>query len=164
MIQKLTNELDKVPKTLADHMRFRDKALMDLSSDDARELLVRAEYWETVQTRLAELAASLNNCQPTLEKLAKQAAKDKATVREASKKAGTATFDTKHPIYKAQRAALDLAARKFEYPIADFQNLAAELIRNRSVQGVPELKKLSAMLNQSALEITEELTTISRNL
>lgn len=164
LIQKLTNELDKVPKSLAEHMRFRDNALMDLSGDEARRLLERAEYWDTVHSGLQELAASLANCQPTLDKLAKQAVKDKATLREAAKKGGTASFDTKHPIYKAQRAALDLAARKVEYPIADFDNLMAEMQRNRSVQGVPELKSLTATLSAHASEITDQLNTIARNL
>src|SRR5262245_2845777 len=105
-IQTLEHVLKKLPGELGKFQMYRDSALLGLP-ESSKELMERSDHWEAVHQALENLAVTLNNCRPTLDKLARQAAKDKATLREAAKKAGRGTFDRKHPIYAAQRAALE---------------------------------------------------------
>ena len=162
-IRDLSHALDKVPADLKNFVAFRDKALRELP-ESSKELQERSEYWESVHQALEELSVTLNNCQPTLDKLARQAAKDKATLREAAKKAGRGSFDGKHPIYAGQRAALELAAKRAEFPQADFVNLLSELDRNKSVRGVPELSKLMDRLGDLTGDINDRLKIVARDL
>lgn len=162
-IRDLAHDLGRLPGDLKVFQGYRDRALMGLP-ESGKDLLARSEHWESVHQALEELAVVLNNCRPTLDKLARQAAKDKATLREFEKKAGRGTFDRKHPIYTAQRVALELAAKRAEFPKDDFANLLSELERNRSARGVPELVKLFNRLVDLSEGINDHLRIVAKDL